>query len=234
MRDVAESRVEEWRTRLEKRIWPEVRTMYLRRDVFQGVGRMVGGGELPPSYFWQYLGDTYAATQAPAIRRQADTRKDVASLATLLKDIRDNADYMTRESYLTCWAEDPHDQQYAANRFDAWSAGSGGKHLDPTIPDDDLKALAATSASTKTYVDRYLAHSADDRDHEGRSDVPTFDEIDGAVDQIGTLFQKYVHLLTAVDQMLHTILPNDWFRIFHRPWLRPGVTPPVVPPPGVH
>jgi hypothetical protein len=55
---MADSRVERWRVWLTERISPEVRNMYLRRDVIQGVGKMVRESELPPSYFWQYLGDT--------------------------------------------------------------------------------------------------------------------------------------------------------------------------------
>jgi hypothetical protein len=63
--------------------------------------------------------------------------------------------------------------------------------------------------------------------------VPTFDEINGGVDQIGDLFRRYGQLLTAADYALHPILQNQWFSIFKQPWLRPGASPPVVPPPGV-
>jgi hypothetical protein len=38
------------------------------------------------SYWWGSLYDTYAASQAMALRRQTDTHRDVASLGKLIHD----------------------------------------------------------------------------------------------------------------------------------------------------
>jgi hypothetical protein len=92
---------------------------------------MVRENELPPSYFWQYLGDTYAATQALAIRRQADLRKDVISLARLLTDLSRDAGYMTRQAFLELWPED--DQGYASMQFAGpvrWRGGEASRPCD--------------------------------------------------------------------------------------------------------
>ena len=226
---MSDSRIETWRSWLKDIVY-DARTMHLRRDVMQGVSKMVRESELPPSYYWQYLGDTYAATQVLAIRRQADRGRGVVSLGRLIGDIGANADYMTREAFLEPWGDDPHDQQYAGRQFDHWSVGSKGKHLDAAVPRADLKALDESAAHVKDYADKHLAHSDEART---RDDVPTFDEIDAAVLGVGALIKKYGHLLTAADHVLHVVLPNPWFLIFRQPWLRAGAEPPIVPPPGV-
>ena len=46
-----------------------------------------GNRELPDSYWWQFMFDTYAVTQAVAVRRQADLHKDVASLGVVPGDV---------------------------------------------------------------------------------------------------------------------------------------------------
>ncbi len=50
----------------------------------------------------------YALTQATAIRRLIDKGKDVTSLSSVLKEIKDNTDLITRENYI-CYDGLPYD-----------------------------------------------------------------------------------------------------------------------------
>ena len=58
--------------------------------------------------------DTYMTTQAVAIRRQADIRKDVASLGRLLLELRGNADRLTRDFWVGLWQDEPNEERAAS------------------------------------------------------------------------------------------------------------------------
>jgi hypothetical protein len=51
-------------------------TMHLQRDAYRKVSEMLtaNADDLPDSYWWEFMRDTHATTQAVAVRRQADTR----------------------------------------------------------------------------------------------------------------------------------------------------------------
>jgi hypothetical protein len=70
--------------------------MHLHREAFQRVGSIVRtNGRLPESYFWEYLRDTCAVTQAVAIRRQAEQGPRVCSLGRLLREISEDSNRVT-------------------------------------------------------------------------------------------------------------------------------------------
>ena len=105
----------------------------------------------------------------------------------------------------------------AEKAFDEQWAGNVGDHLDPAIPERDFAELRSKTEAVTWYVDQHVAHS----DAKPRSPVPTFADLDAAVDLLGHLFQKYVNLLTA--SMYPTLVPvhqDDWLGLFRQPWIR--------------
>lgn len=78
---VTDSRIEKWRRRIDGRISSDVHTMHLHRHTLSEVrGIVESNTDLPDSYFFEYLTDTYATTQAVAVRRQADNTPRVVTL----------------------------------------------------------------------------------------------------------------------------------------------------------
>jgi hypothetical protein len=72
------------------------------------------------------------------------------------------------------------------------------------------------AANVKAYVDEHIAHS----DKRPRTPLPTFAELDAALDLIGELMSKYCLLLTAAG--LPDVVPtiqNDWEAVFRQPWI---------------
>ena len=63
----------------------------------------VANKSLPESYFFEYLEDTYATTQAVAVRRQAEARSRVVTLGQLVTEIRDEAKGLTRKFWVGLW-----------------------------------------------------------------------------------------------------------------------------------
>ena len=213
---MTDERIDKWRDWAEAKIGPEIFTMHLHRSVFKEIGQIVeGNGSLPPSYFWEYLRDTYATTQAVAVRRQAEASARVVSLARLLNEIRGDPARFTEEWFVGMWGWD--DERIARKTFAETFGGDVTTHLDPAIPEADLRHMRETAASVKTYVDQHVAHS----DQRPGETMPTFNDIDAAIDVIGGLFRKYVLLLTAVGQEATPIIPHDWKAIFREPWLPP-------------
>jgi hypothetical protein len=216
-----DQRVAKWTGWCENTIANSVLTMFLQRYAWLEVGKILedNAGALPDSYWWEFMQDTYGTTQAVAVRRQADTHPDVASLGKLIEEIRGDASRITREFWLGLWdvGDDQIKRHVAERAWEEHYAGNVGAHLDAAIPTADLDALTEGAANVKRYVDKHVAHA---------EAVPagvtlTFEELHAAVDVIGDLFKKYSNLLTAGSYVqLEPVIQYDWKAAFTMPWLR--------------
>jgi hypothetical protein len=205
---MADQRMEKWTSWINGRIKDHVLTMQLQRAVWEEATKIIAAnGQLPDSYWWEFMRSTYATTQAVAVRRQADTHRDVASLGKLIEQVRDDAARVTRDFWIGL-SNDP----------EAWSAqyaGETGTHIDPSIPAADFDALTRAAANVKDYVDEHLAHA---------DAVPTtvtldIKDVHEATDVIGGLFRTYYLLFTAHDMPLVTpVISPKWKLVFTVPW----------------
>jgi hypothetical protein len=169
-----------------------------------------------PSAFWDFLGQTYAATQAIAIRRQADTHPDVCSLALMIKQLGENAQALTRESFVSRF--DPSDELMVRRGHSGFDQlAGGGDDLDPTVPETDLAALRAAAKRVRIYVNEHIAHAMASPTVPG---IPTYSDLNDAIDAIGETCRKYTVLLTADEWITwEPVMQNDWQAIFRIPWL---------------
>ena len=98
---MTDSRIAKWLRWLDDEIKPEVITMNLHRHVWREVrGIVERNGSLPPSYWFEFSSDTYATTQAVAIRRQAEVDSRVISLGRLIDEIGGDATRLTRKFWV--------------------------------------------------------------------------------------------------------------------------------------
>ncbi len=217
-------RIDKWKRWCEGTFNNNVLTMYLQRYAWREVVKILQDhGQLPDSYWWEFMRDTYATTQAIAVRRQADTHRDAASLGKLIEEIRDDASQLTREFWIGLWDE-PTDtvrrrltHLHAEQGWNDQYGGSIGTHLDPAIPAKDFDTLTAASTNVKQYVDEHVAHA----DAVPAEVTLTLDEVHDAVDVIGDLFKKYYNLLTASSYVqLEPVIQDNWKAVFREPWLR--------------
>ena len=146
------------------------------------------------------------------MRRLADDRRGVVSLASLIKDLRKHAMDITAD----WWARlQPGADIRDFRRFQA----AGTAHFDAAIASADLGRLADAVAQVKKYVDQHLAH----RDQNPSKEIPTFGDIHAAMDSVGEVFRKYHLLLTGAERFVMVPVPHiGWDLPFTVPWLPPG------------
>lgn len=82
-------RIQDWTARVDGAIKTEVLRMHHHLSAWERVSTLIADNpDLPDSYWWEFMFETYASTQASAVRRQADSRRDVNSLMRLIMDVR--------------------------------------------------------------------------------------------------------------------------------------------------
>lgn len=205
--------------------------MHHHRQIWRGIAQITNDhGALPPSAYWQHYFDVYADAQASAVRRQADTHRDVASLAKILSEITGDFRRLTPEWWISLWAFEGgngHERAFARRQWDDEFGGAVSDHLDPAIPTADLDRLTEASASVRSHVDKHIAHSEDpgtvpeDPGSTPPVEAPTLNDVHDAIDVIGDLFRRYYSLFTASGMVtLEPQIQHDWHAPFREPWIR--------------
>jgi hypothetical protein len=208
-------KIEKWRGWCGGQIHNELVTVSMNRRIFREIVRITDArGDLPRSYVWAYLRETYATTQAVAIRRQADTRRRVFTLARLLRALGKNPSRLSRKFYIDNY--DPDDKALAEVRFDERFADGARKHIDLKIIASDLKLIGVYASRVKTYVDHHVALSPG----EPTTGFLALDELDFAIDGISQLFEKYADaLMGPARPIISAQLDPEWIEVFRVPWM---------------
>ena len=228
---MADPRIDKWTSWIDGKIKNEVLAMHLHRFAWQeSMNVAKDNTDLPHSYWWEYLYETYAVTQAAAIRRQVDKGRRVISLLRLLEGVEKDARAITRAYWIdTLWrADDQLDRYQAGRQWDEHYGGDVGDHLDPAIPKADGAALRAAGEDVKKYVDENIAHTA--AEPSVAEVTLSVEDVHRAMDAFADVFRRYYGLFTASTQATLTpILPHDFFAVFRQPWMREGYKPPSGP-----
>jgi hypothetical protein len=181
---------------------------------------LAANDDLPASHWWQCMKDTYATTQAVAVRRQAVANRESNNLGTLLEELSQDCSRVTEEFWLGLWSEHVALRQMGQRIWRQQFAGDTGTHLDPAIVLADVQKLKDGSARVKRYVDKHLAHS----DHEvNTTDLPVLSDVHETIDLIGQVFRRYFNLFTASEiTQLEPTIAYDWMAVFRVPWMPKG------------
>lgn len=118
----------------------------------------------------------HVATQVLAIRRLVDNGADVISLRRLLKDVRRNFKFFTRENYV-CYDGLPYDYEAVMQREIPQRVGKGAFWLDTTGPN----AYGSSSMAHEQF-DRLTGIAASARTREDRLPIRLLDTIEGWLD----------------------------------------------------
>lgn len=221
MRSSVDADVAKWRSWIEDDIKHDVIDMHWRRLIWREVNQMLDDnpavGQMP-SAFWDFYQWNYAAVQAMAVRRQADTGPRTSALGRLIKEMRDRAEVLTRVYFVGLWDDVDTDEIVRGQAHSAFDrmAGEGGDHLDPAIPRRDLESLQRDAGAVRRYLDQHIAHDQ----AEPTADALTFDQLHAAIDSIGEMFGRYATVLTAAMYLrVEPVMQDDWKAIFRSAWL---------------
>jgi hypothetical protein len=170
-----------------------------------------------------WVANLYADSVVMGIRRQTDYREQSVSLVGLLTDMIQHPEVMTRERYFQLSIsggmsrDDPVEVAMINSAFDKY-AGPGGDYVDPVIVEQDVERLRTVSTKVRAYVNRRVAHRT-------RTDVsvPTFAELNAALDELDVVLRRYYLLLTAAT--LYSTTPT----MQYNPWV--PLTVPWIPAP---
>jgi hypothetical protein len=221
---MTDQRIAKWTKWIEGDVTNEVIQVNHHRQIYERIGEIVREhGDLPESAFWEYLGSTYAVSQAVAIRRLVDTHRDTVSLRNLIAEIADDASRLTRDFWVGLWdTTDPIDVMFAERQWSDHYGGEVGDHLDSAIPARDLERLTTSTDPVKEYVEKHVCHI----DRRRPEPTLTFNDLHDASVVVGELFKKYASLLTAKGwALLAPVIQHDWEAVFREPWIREGDRP---------
>lgn len=179
-----------------------------------------------PDVFLAHYTQLYVDGQVMAVRRVVDpTDKQSVSLGRLLADIVNQHTVLTRERYVAMH-EDGDDREWARkdrkrravevfNEY--W--GDGTDALDPAKVAADLEELKVLSREVRSFATKTVAHI----DRRGVNALPTFDNLDTAIEVVADTFKRYALLLTASSWVdLVPVIQNDWRATFRRPLFPPS------------
>jgi len=214
--DPADLRWQRWCDQLE-RISSEVFRLHHYRQLWRELAEITQTAALPPSLFFDALSVWYVSTQGAAVRRQVDRRKGTVSLRRLLEDIAWHPEVATRDRHLAQWNDLSWGPDLArANRTFDGVAGAGRDRIDPARVRGDVTRLVKASDVVKTYVDETIAHAAD----ESKTGVPTYADLNAAIDVFAEIVGHYSLLLTASTIMqFEPVIQDDWKAPFRQPWI---------------
>jgi len=220
-------RIQDWTARIDGKVKTEVIRMHHHKAAWDRVSAMLADNpDLPDSYWWEFMFETYAITQASAVRRQADDRKDVDSLMRVMMDLRRGAAALTKTWWVdTLWNPSHPMERYEAERqWGEYFGGKVGDHLDPAIPKADAADLQTAAEKVKRYVDENVAHTA--RAPKEPTLALQLADVHEAMETVDRLFRRYSGLLTCGGWMTTTpVEQDDFFAPFCVPWMRAGYEP---------
>lgn len=170
--------------------------------------------------FAQWIQHMFTHTLCLAVRRLLDGRRDVISLRKLMQRIRSKAGDFTRERWCSAWMDgvpepahlddQPEEhreylrqhskerwERHANEYFDKFAPGSA-RALDPDLVLRDEQTLDADCEKIEDMVNAYIAHDAKEKP----VGLPTYGELDAAVDLVVNLVEKYYSLF-------HQTIPSD-------------------------
>lgn len=162
--------------------------------------------------FWLWFRHAYARSQGLGVRRMADRRSDVVSLASLIDHVWRYPTVLSRERYRELQGDD--DVASSDRSFDSL-AGEGGRFIDPRIPAQDFEDLRTKTATVRTWVNTSVGHLT----AKGRlRESSPLQDVHDAVDVVADVFVKYMGLIRGVHIETGVIM-EPWPYVFRVPWI---------------
>jgi hypothetical protein len=159
----------------------------------------------------------YVESASLAVRRQIEVkgRDKPLSIGRIIQELLNYPQLVSFQYFAGLYPNRPTDQWMAKNDYSRF-ADESGLRLDLAKLQSDLDSLKSSCKIVLHYTDRRIAHY-DERGLKMR--VPSFRDLDSAIDLIEVLTQKYNLLIKAEDTELLPVIQYDWLKVLRIPWI---------------
>jgi hypothetical protein len=207
-----------WRTWLEQ-IEEDIVHLYEFRRIYKDTREIVSKNPAiqAPGLYHDFVASCYVAYAVMAVRRQASAPdRDSVSLTRLLDEIEKHPSIMSRQRFVAMYPEGLPRERLAGPDYNRL-AGSSGNQVSPEIVRRDRNRLDLAVKRVNMLANKRVAHL----DYRKPIDpLPTYVDLDKAIDTLGGVFNKYSVLLTGTAfLMMEPTIVVDWTAIFQVPWL---------------
>ncbi len=211
-----DQKLEKWERWLVA-IYDEIVHLADSRQVYTETSKVILSNDALPkdNDFFVFLQEWYVHSIVMDLRRQLKTDSDSISLAGFLKDIAGASHLLSRDRFVNMVNKDGREEQLCNEAFDKY-AGEGEDYISSQRVEEDLRKFQDLSDKCEAYADRLIAH----HDKRGLSVVPSYQELNDALDFMNELLQKYFCLIRGNTlQSVTPVILNNWKTIFNVPWL---------------
>lgn len=184
-----QEKIEKWSRWLDA-IRRDLRGVAIRGHLYRELAKIVSTNPTLPqtSDLYWYLAVEHSQAMSMAIRRQVKRGQDSISLASLLEDIAEHADILTKERIM----EGLHEAFAARFRREFGAlANSTGNHANPDIVRTDLAELRSAAGTIEGYADRVVAHL----DKRQPKEWPRFEDLYEAMQLMEKILYRYIFLV---------------------------------------
>lgn len=200
-------------------ILDDVIGLHYYRMIYKDVSSMVDANPeiQKPSSFYNFLRNGYITLTLIIIRRQVTRDKRSISLARLLSEICARPQEISRKHFHRLYAGLGRSEARIDEIFEASGVEAGRDFIDPHSVQTDLDTLTDMTKTLHKYTDKRVAHI----DARTRiSAIPTFGDLDDAIDALARVCAKYSVLLRGNEiKRFEPILQKGWKEIFRIPWI---------------
>lgn len=198
-----------------RQLWQEIKDAILKKT-----------GDTSDIFLTHYT-RLYVDGQVMAVRRlvsHSPTDKKSISLGRLIADVQSHPTVMSRDRYVSlhkspsddAWVRADWERMARETYDDEWGDGQG--NIDAQKLQADLDRLDELSGKVRAFANRMVAHI----DRRGLKRLPTFKDLNDAIDVIGEMFKRYALLLTASSWASVTpTIQEDWRATFRSPLFEP-------------
>lgn len=171
---------------------------------------------LSPQAFFDWMCRNYIAAASIGIRSFNDLSPDSHSLGRLLYEIIERPGCISRRSHIALYRGMPNGSFHGNRTFDI-NVGEGAHYVSSRTVRSDLRTLEEDLSRVRLFVNKRIAH----RTGSGAlRRVPTFNEMDAALDTLDRTLCKYRLLLTASGMTsCFATRQYNWRSVLYDPWI---------------
>lgn len=176
--------------------------------------------------FYDLIGTGYATYASVTVRKltdplprhkhKTDRPPRSISLHILLEDILKNPRVLSRRRILSLLLKPYYPARRVHGDIDK-TGKMGSAYISRAKVRHDLFRLSRTSKRIRRYVNKVVAH----RNRVPLRSLPTFSDLDDAIDCLQEIIKPYIFLITgsSLAKIIPTV-PDDWTKILKVPWIK--------------